>query len=240
MVYYARMREVQTVFAGFSSEMIEFFLSLRFNNHLAFFQEHQEAYLRAVQQPLRLFAEAMADTMLEIDPQMDVRPARVVSRIRRDTRFTNNKDPFRDHMWLSWRHAGEARMASVGMYWEVSPEGTHWGFGLYSDNKPIMESVRRRICSQPQEFLALEAACDVPERFVLQGDAYKRLPIPAELPEALHALYRKKSFYYENCARPDDFDSLFFDRIHQRLREDFLRIAPLYRWLRGLVNELAL
>ena len=212
---------------------MDFFLALRFNNNRDFFEQNRAQYERYVQTPLRALADTMGPTLTEIDPQFDVRPARVVSRIRRDTRFSHNKDPYRDHMWLSWRHAGEATAEAMGFYWDVSPEATHWGFGYYSESRRTMERVRRRIAAKPREIIGLFSRCGVPERFTLQGDAYKRMAVPEGLPEELRSLYIKKGFYFQNAAGAQDFDLLFSGAIAARLREDFLRVAPLYDWMRG-------
>jgi len=217
--------------------MIDFFLSLRFNNNRDFFERNREQYERFVKEPLRALAEAMGPTLTEIDPQFDVRPARVVSRIRRDTRFSHNKDPYRDHMWLSWRYTGEATVDAMGFYWSVSPDSMDWGFGYYGANKQTMDRVRRRIVAKPQEIMALFERCGVPERFALQGDAYKRLAVPAEVPESLRGLYVKKGFYFENATGAQDFDMLFSESLVPRLREEYLRVAPLYDWMRGRLMD---
>jgi len=213
--------------------MIDFFLSLRFNNNRDFFERNRGQYERFVKEPLIAIAEALGPTMTEIDPQFDARPARVVSRIRRDTRFSHNKDPYRDRMWLSWRFTGEATVDAMGFYWEVSPEAMHWGFGYYAQNKQTTDRVRRRIIAKPREIIDLFANCGVPERFLLQGDAYRRLAVPPEVPEELRELYVKKGFYFQNAVGAQDFDALFSGAIVERLREDFLSVAPLYDWMRG-------
>lgn len=223
---------------AFSPEMIEFFLALRFNNNQTFFEENRSQYQQFVQQPLRALAEALGPTIEQIDAGLDVRPARVVSRIRRDTRFSSNKDPYRDHMWLGWRHVGEPNEVALCFYWEVSPETVHWGIGLWGEHKPLMDRIRRRIVAKPQEILQLYARCGVSERFTLQGNAYKRLQVPPEVVEPLQPLYLKKGFYFENCPQFDDFEALYTGAMFERVQKDFERIAPLYQWLRGCQQEI--
>ena len=43
-------------------------------------------------------------------------PNKCLARINRDIRFTRDKSPYRDHMWLLFRRSGEEREHSV-MYW---------------------------------------------------------------------------------------------------------------------------
>ena len=59
--------------------------------------------------PFEAFIQELAPAMLSIDPQMELRPYRCMARLRRDVRFTKDKSPFRDHLWVLFRHAGEPR-----------------------------------------------------------------------------------------------------------------------------------
>ncbi len=226
------------MFAGFSPEMLEFFLALRFNNNNEYFQENRARYEQAVQQPLRAFAEALAPTLSAIDGQFDVRPIRVVSRIRRDTRFSHNKDPFRDHMWLSWRYAGETIEQAMSFYWEITPETVRWGLGMYGEDKRMMDMVRRRIVAKPKELLAIRKDAALGQRFALCGNDYKRIEVPGEVPDDLRPLYIKKGFYLQSVSQADDFPALYSGEILSRVQADFQRLVPLYNWLRGRRQEM--
>jgi methylmalonyl-CoA mutase N-terminal domain/subunit len=77
------------MFTGFPEATIQFFLGLRFNNHVTFFEEHKEEYLQNVQAPFYAFIEEIAPHMQEIDSGMEVRPSKCLARIRRE------RDPHR-------------------------------------------------------------------------------------------------------------------------------------------------
>ena len=47
---------------------------------------------------------------------MELRPNRIVSRINRDVRFSRDKSPYRDHIWLSFRRPGEEGKNRIGAY----------------------------------------------------------------------------------------------------------------------------
>ncbi|MEG2253262.1 MAG: DUF2461 family protein, partial [Clostridia bacterium] len=94
------------MFEGFPEETIRFFLDLRFHNDHAFFQAHQQEYEEYVKRPFAAFIEALAPTVLGIAGDMDTRPGKCLARIHRDTRFTKDKSPYRDHMWLLLRRSG--------------------------------------------------------------------------------------------------------------------------------------
>ena len=108
------------MFEGFSQEALDFLNDIRFNNNQAFYAANQARYERFVKRPMRELSDELAPVVQLIDPKLDTRPGRTMSRIRRDTRYTKDKSPFRDHAWLGWRYPGEGR-----------GEGFHrdWGFG---------------------------------------------------------------------------------------------------------------
>ena len=81
------------MFQGYSNETIEFFLAIRFNNNRPFFLENRDWYLRAVREPSIALAEELAPVAEDIDPDLERRPHRVVSRINRDIRFARDKSP---------------------------------------------------------------------------------------------------------------------------------------------------
>ena len=86
-------------FSGFCPETYEFLLRVAFNNDKAWFRENKSDFQTYVQQPLLALEEELAPAALAVNPNF--RTGRwAVSRIYRDTRFSKNKDPLRDHMWI--------------------------------------------------------------------------------------------------------------------------------------------
>ena len=68
--------------------------------------------------------------MQRIDPQMEIRPHKCLARIRRDTRFTKDKSPYRDHLWLLFRRAAEPREQSLNFWFELGPQNYGLGHGV--------------------------------------------------------------------------------------------------------------
>ena len=97
------------MFTGFTDETIQFFLDLRFHNYTEFFHEQHDRYIETVQRPFYELISDLAPVALKIDPSMEVRPHKCLSRIHRDTRFSKDKSPYRDHLWFLFRQAGIPR-----------------------------------------------------------------------------------------------------------------------------------
>ena len=219
------------MFTGFPREMVAFFAALRFNNNHAFFEEHRELYERAVKAPLTALSHALAPAVLAIDPLLDIRPGRALSRIHRDVRFRRDKSPFRDYMWIGYRRTGESREETCGFYFDVSADSAHWGCGYYHMQQPVMRRLRETILARPGRVLTIVEAPAFQARFSLLGETYARQHQPPEgLEKGLHDLYRKKNVYAEHSL--EDMDKLFTPQIAEEIAADFRALQPFYELLR--------
>ncbi|MGI6004625.1 MAG: DUF2461 domain-containing protein [Christensenellales bacterium] len=222
-------------FTGFTKRTIEFFMAIAFQNDAEFFNENRSWYKKEVQEPLKQLCAALSPTVLQIDPQVDTRPGRVVSRIRRDTRFSRNKLPYRDHMWLSFRHSGVGIAQSCNYYFEIEPAGAGWGIGFYQATPAQMKLIRGHILARKNEFMRIIKKLDS-DKFTLGGDDYKRLPKEAEdAPEALMPWLRKKSFYVHRDIALEPY--VFTGGLADVLKADYEQLAPLYRFMRRALRE---
>lgn len=166
-------------------------LDIRFNNNKTFMADNRDTYIKVMRTPYYDLIEALTPTMLSINPSMEVRPSKCLSRIFRDTRFSKDKSPYRDHHWIAFRHTGIPRERAP-MYWmEIRVERVNWGLGFWGENKDAMELLRRSMLASPEEFIAFNALLKK-NHFTLAGDNYKRLKIPEELDEAVVPWYIKK------------------------------------------------
>ena len=171
------------MFEGFSQEALDFLNDIRFNNNQAFYAANQARYERFVKRPMRELSDELAPVVQLIDPKLDTRPGRTMSRIRRDTRYTKDKSPFRDHAWLGWRYPGEGRGEGFHMYWGFGPDWLGWGCGCYYPDKPLMDALRLHIRKEADDVRRCLRALD--GRFEMYGEDYKKLAVPADVPEDL-------------------------------------------------------
>ena len=225
------------MFTGFPEETIRFFLDLKFHNNMTYFHENHERYVETVQSLFYDFIDALAPDMLKIDPQMEVRPHKCLSRIHRDTRFSKDKSPYRDHLWLLFRRTAEPREKAL-MYWfETGPSRLSWGMGFWGENREALDLFRKRIQSNPAGTMALIDDLGMDRRrLMLGGTAFKRMAVPEGIPERMKRWYCAKEMYIEKI-RPD-YQWIFSDRIVKEVRKDFTALAPLYRLLRGYCDDI--
>ena len=225
------------MFTGFPEGTEQFFLDLRFHNNAAFFHENTERYRREVQAPFYAFIEDMVPVMLEIDQQMEIRPYKILSRLRRDTRFSRDKTPYRDHLWTYMHRSAEPRDQSVGFWFEYGPERLSWGLATWGENRPLMDRLRREMAAKPSYYMGLIDACGLAERhLVLDSDLFKRLAVPDSVPERLRPWYRIRSFGLVQAA--PEIREASTRAVWEHVRDDYRAMAPIYRMFRGMQDAL--
>lgn len=210
--------------------MFQFMLDIRFNNNKAFMDEHRAEYQQLMRDPHYRFIQALTPTVLAIDSSMEVRPVKALSRIFRDTRFSHDKSPYRDHHWVAFRRAGEPRDQSIMFWFEVRVDAVSWGLGFWGENRPAMDVFRRRMVADPLRFAdILNNVTDTGLR--LDGDIYKKMQPPEELMDWLKPWYVRKELLVMRDIT--DASIALADRLLPAVQADYLKMAPLYQLLRG-------
>ena len=120
-------------------------------------------------------------------------------------------------------------------YWfEVSPEHVNWGVGIWGENRDIMDVMRRRMIAHPEEFLRILPVLKK-RNFTLDGDEWKKMTVPEEVPAALKPWYLKKYVYAEK--QDASLQWIFSPGLVNRVMEDYEALAPLYWMFRGCAEE---
>lgn len=218
-------------FQGLSGDAYRFFWEIAFNNNRAFFEENRDRYKREVQQPMLALAEYLIPTAREIDPEFNLRPAAIVSRIRRDTRFSKDKSLYRDHVWLAFKRHGERTSESFVVYAEFERDGFGYGMGMYCPQPLMMQEMRARILARPSQFLEIAENPAFTERFTLSGELYKRPKIP-DAPAELAPWVNRKRLSYGYFT--PELKRTMTSEVADEIREGFELLKPMYRFLMGL------
>ena len=173
----------------------------------------------------------MGETALKVDSNFNVRPSAVVSRIRRDTRYTKDKSPYRDHAFLSFKYPGASTGESFVLYAEFERTAYGYGMGMYYPLPQFMADARRRMLAQPQKFLAIVNDPAFAERFLWQGEEFKRQRF-LDAPEEIRPWLNKRSLSF--CFSSKELSNTMKPELVDEINEGFLLLKPMYRFLLGL------
>lgn len=204
-------------------------MAIAFNNSTAFFHENHDWYEESVRHPMKELAASLAPVIEKIDSSLERRPERVVSRINRDVRFSKDKSPYRDYMWLSFRAPREMQSLSLCFYFEISASGASCGMGVYDENRPLMNGLRRRLIADSSPFLEIVRPLD--RDFHLHASLFKRRKTPDALPEEAKKWFLTRGFFYE---KPLDNEIVHSPQLVEEISADFTALMPLYRYLSAI------
>ena len=225
------------MFTGFTEETIRFFLDLKFHNSTEYFHREHDRYLRDVQKPFYDFIEELGPQMLGIDPQMEIRPYKCLSHIHRDTRFSRDKSPYRDHLWLLFRQAAEPRDKSLFFFFEFGPGRLDWGMGFWGENREAMDLFRKRMEAFPEEIASvIDPFAANRRKLLIGGSVHKRMSVPVHIPERMKRWYLAKEMYIGKDNPP--YELAFSGQLIHEVGKDFMTLAPLYRMFRGFADEI--
>jgi uncharacterized protein (TIGR02453 family) len=167
----------------FRKEGIAFLKSLaRFNNGdpvkaREWFNSNKADYEAEVKEPMLAVIRYVTDAMLDFAPE-HVRPAeKSLFRIYRDTRFSNDKRPYKDHVGAWWSHSGLEKTSGAGFYFHVSAKEIAVAAGAYMPEKDQLAAIRHWLLENHVEFRKLMQRAAVRKSFeVFEGNELTRPP----------------------------------------------------------------
>jgi uncharacterized protein (TIGR02453 family) len=147
----------------FSPATLSFLTRLKRNNRREWFNARRDEYEAAVRTPMIAIVEQLAVDMRAIAPELLVSPKQSIYRIYRDTRFSEDKKPYKTHVAASFWPRDLAKGVGAGMYFHISPEGAWVGGGMYAPETPQLQAVREHIATNLRRF-----------RSIVESPAFKR------------------------------------------------------------------
>lgn len=219
------MNPSEEIFNGFSPESLSFLRDLKANNSKVWFEEYRRDYEQHLLSPLRALTAGLTPLMLSIDQDFVTTPARVISRIHRDTRFSRDKSPYKTTLWLTFKMHHSDWQDAPAFFFELGADSWRYGMGFYAASKETMDRLRQLIERKPAEFERMIAFLADQDQFAVEGEQYKRLINPA-VPEHLRPWHQRKSVYLV-CNRPSD-GQLYSREVLGELVTGFTLLEPLY------------
>ena len=191
-------------FPGFPPETLQFFRSLARNNNRDWFQPRKTMFEEQVKQPMRDLVEALNDGMKGFAPEYATDPAKAIYRIYRDTRFSKDKTPYKDHIAASFFRSGTGPHKYGGYYVHVSHKEVAVGGGVYMPEPEVLLEIRHHIAANHQKLRKILAAPAVRRSLgELQGDQLARVPKGFLATDPAADLLRFKSFIFYVTLEPE-------------------------------------
>ncbi len=210
-------------------ESIAFLRALKRNNRREWFQPRKEQFDAQVRAPMLAIVERLARDLHAMAPEIVVDPKTAIYRIYRDTRFSENKTPYKTHIAAVFPWRGLAKHEGAGLYFHVSPDEVWMGGGMYAPQTQQLQAVREHIAGNVGRLRSLVESPGF-RRHVgrLEGEQLQRVPrgFPQDHPAAEYLKYRQ--FLAGRELPPASACSPTF---YATLLTVFRHVAPLARFL---------
>jgi uncharacterized protein (TIGR02453 family) len=186
-------------FSGFPKEGLAFLRELKENNSREWFTPRKGEFEAHVKAPMLALVEAVNGELASFAPDHLTEPAKALYRIYRDTRFSNDKTPYKTHIAANLPKQGADKHAAAGYYFSVGADQIEIAAGVYMPGPEELLRLRQHISGNYEEFAKLVADRAVTKLVgPLQGDSLARPPkgFSAEDP-AVEWVKKKQWFYYK-------------------------------------------
>lgn len=218
---------------GIFPETIALMAQNQFENSKTFYEEHKQELKDGFVVPLRQIAMALSSQVYALDDMIVTDPVRMVSRIRRDNRYTKDKSLYRDHLWVMFMRNKREWFNYPCMWLEVNQDYWGYGVGTYYVDAKYLELYRKALLERPQEFLhAVHRAEKVSN---VCHNAYYKKPKPGKPIAELEPYYDVKSLGYMQVRT--DYKTLESERVIEEVGKAFEEFSELYLFLKEVADE---
>jgi uncharacterized protein (TIGR02453 family) len=184
---------MRSVFPGFPPDGIQFMRGLARHNNREWFLPRKPIFEEKVRQPMRQLVEAVNAAMKSFAPEYVADPDKAIYRIYRDTRFSQDKTPYKDRIAASFPRRGLP--GGAGYYFAVSHKVVAIGGGIYMPAPETLFAIRNHVALHHQDFRRIAKARAVKELFgQIQGEQLSRVPTGFEANHPAADLLRFKQF----------------------------------------------
>ena len=162
---------------NFPPETLRFLRALKRNNRREWFENHRGDYDAYVRQPMTAIVERLAIDVRGFAPELVASSKISIYRIYRDTRFSDDKKPYKTHIAAVFPTRGLAKHEGAGTYFHVSSDEVWIGGGMYAPQPPQLLAVREHIAGHVKQLRAIvESPAFRRQLGPLHGDTLTRVP----------------------------------------------------------------
>ena len=225
-------------------DTLPFFDDLLVNNNREWFNANKERWL-AIKADFEVFTQALIDEMVKLDPSLgNLQAKSCMYRIYRDTRFSQDKTPYKTHIACFLPTGGRKNMGVPGYYLQLGQEdyGLHGncslGGGIFMPSPEALYAIRQEIFYNIDEFKAIMSEKSYKRFFGNEFFTVKKLSrvpkgFPQDWPDADLLKYKDYTTSYSMPQKYINSDELF-----DRVLEVFRASVPLNLFIQRAMYEM--
>lgn len=206
--------------------VFDFLNDLKENNNRPWFNEHKERYKENHTQMIA-FADTLLEQMSHHDNIETMNGKQSLFRIYRDTRFSKDKQPYKNH----W--AGRMRRATKwlrgGYYYHIEPGASFLAGGFWRPNAPDLKRIREELAADPGTFRKIISTPAFEKTFGgLMGEQVKTAPKGYTKDHPAIDLLRYKQFIVRRAFTDEEVLS---DQFIEKMVAAFSEMRPFFDFM---------
>ena len=140
----------------FTPEAHKFLRGLIRNNDREWFEARRDVYERAVKAPMLAVIDEINSAMTTFAPDYLRPPQKIMMRIYRDIRFSNDKRPYKQHLAAWWSRRGMEKTSGGGFYLQIGPQQVMIAAGVYMPEREQLLQLRRWMSEHHEAYRAMK------------------------------------------------------------------------------------
>jgi uncharacterized protein (TIGR02453 family) len=215
----------------FTDKTFKFQRALARNNNREWFLEHKADYEATLRQPFLRLITDLQPALREVSEHYRADPKPVggsLFRVHRDTRFSNDKTPYKAWAGARFFHARSKVVEAPSFYLHVQPGHCFIGAGLWHPQPETQRKIRQFIFDNPGNWKAAVYSPAFKKKFTMDGESLVRPPrgFPADH-ELIEDLKRKD--FVATMVLEDDV--VLGSRLLKAVGDQFKGLAPMMDYL---------
>jgi len=212
----------------FHKSMLTFLSDLEQNNNREWFKANKKRYEAELKEPALAFIREFSRHLPTVSPHIEaVAKAQGGSlfRIYRDTRFSNDKTPYKTHLSMNFRHERTSKdVHAPGFYFHIEPGGVFIGAGMWGPDIDMLKRMRDAIVADHTGFSAMWEETQSMGWSWFGDNVLKRGPKGYDPEHPAIEFLKRKSFAATRSLEPD---TIFDDGFARHLADVYAEASPL-------------
>ena len=213
----------------------DFLSALADNNTREWFSANRKWYDEAVKEFKTLVQQVLIEMQKADESLIGLQLKDTLFRINRDTRFSKNKDPYKNNFGAVLSPGGK-KSGKACYYLHLSPEESFVASGVWMPEPPILKAIRQEIYFNGRSLEKILNSKKFKEIYpeMEPNEKLKKLPKDFEGPTPYEEWIKFKSFI---ISQPLSSDELLSSELPSLVIDRFKTALPFVHWLNNAIDE---
>lgn len=168
------------------------------NNNKGWFDHNRKRYEEHVREPMKTMAKLLRDPVSTVLPELTGKPK--ISRINNDIRFTPNKPPYKEHVWISF---SKSSGSYADIFVAIGRNGWAAGVGIGAPKRDPLDLWRTNLLAFQDIWRRYAKKVKLGEEVKIYIDNSYKKPLYPEIPDDLRQLIQAKGVWLVEEPKPD-------------------------------------